>query len=61
MVTDEIPLSTTAERQAVASEIGAAPEKEWVIVTRGLKRDYDMISDPSNCPKTVLRRTLVRW
>jgi putative ABC transport system ATP-binding protein len=42
MVTDDIPLSTTAERQAVASEIGAAPEKEWVIVTRGLKRDYDM-------------------
>ena len=21
---------------------GTAPEKEWVIVTRGLKRDYDM-------------------
>ncbi|MFL5478812.1 MAG: ABC transporter ATP-binding protein [Gemmatimonadaceae bacterium] len=42
MVTDEIPLSTTAERQAVAAETGAAPEKEWVIVTRALKRDYDM-------------------
>src|SRR5213592_2826815 len=42
MHTDEIPLSTTAERQAVAAETGAAPEKDWVIVTRGLKRDYDM-------------------
>src|SRR5438045_2281123 len=42
MHTDEIPLSTTAERQAVASEAGAAPDKDWVIVTRGLKRDYDM-------------------
>jgi len=42
MHTDEIPLSTTAERQAVAAKAGAAPEKDWVIVTRGLKRDYDM-------------------
>ena len=40
--TDEIPLSTTAERQAVAASAGKAPEKDWVIVTRGLKRDYDM-------------------
>jgi len=40
--TDEIPLSTTAERQAVAASAGSAPEKDWVIVTRGLKRDYDM-------------------
>jgi putative ABC transport system ATP-binding protein len=40
--TDEIPLSTTAERQAVAASAGTAPEKDWVIVTRGLKRDYDM-------------------
>ena len=42
MHTEEIPLSTTAERQAVAADTGAAPEKDWVIVTRGLKRDYDM-------------------
>ena len=42
LTTDEIPLSTTAERQAVTTEAGAAPEKDWVIVTRGLKRDYDM-------------------
>jgi putative ABC transport system ATP-binding protein len=40
--TDEVPLSTTAERQVVLTEAGAAPEKDWVIVTRGLKRDYDM-------------------
>src|SRR4051812_21779012 len=40
--TDEIPLSTTAERQAVTTVEGIAPDKDWVIVTRGLKRDYDM-------------------
>jgi len=39
---DEIPLSTTAERQAVVATAGNAPGKEWVIVTRGLKREYDM-------------------
>jgi putative ABC transport system ATP-binding protein len=36
------PMSTTAERQAVVAEPGATPGKEWVIVTRGLKREYDM-------------------
>jgi putative ABC transport system ATP-binding protein len=41
-VTGEHSLSTTAERQAVTLTHGAAPSKEWVIVTRGLKRDYDM-------------------
>ena len=35
-------LSTTAEREAVVREMGAAPEQDWVIVTRGLKREYDM-------------------
>jgi putative ABC transport system ATP-binding protein len=39
---DEIPLSTTAERQAVVTAAGDAPSKDWVIVTRGLKREYDM-------------------
>jgi len=38
----EAPLSTTAERRAVVGISGAAPEKDWVIVTRGLKREYDM-------------------
>ena len=35
-------MSTTAERQAVVSTAGATPSEEWVIVTRGLKREYDM-------------------
>jgi putative ABC transport system ATP-binding protein len=35
-------MSTTAERAAVVIEQGRAPDKEWVIVTRGLKREYDM-------------------
>jgi putative ABC transport system ATP-binding protein len=38
----EAPMSTTAERQAVVTAAGDAPGKEWVIVTRGLKREYDM-------------------
>ena len=40
--TGEHPLSTTAERRAVVDGAGQAPGKEWVIVTRGLKREYDM-------------------
>jgi putative ABC transport system ATP-binding protein len=40
--TGEHPLSTTAERKAVVDLAGQAPSKEWVIVTRGLKRVYDM-------------------
>jgi putative ABC transport system ATP-binding protein len=40
--TGEHPLSTTAERKAVVDLAGQAPSKEWVIVTRGLKREYDM-------------------
>ena len=36
------PLPSTAERKAVVLEQGAAPSREWVIVTRALKRDYDM-------------------
>ncbi len=39
---DDIGLSTTGERLAVTGSNGAAPEKDWVIVTRGLKRQYDM-------------------
>ena len=35
-------LSTTAEREAVVSTAGETPGQEWVIVTRGLKREYDM-------------------
>jgi putative ABC transport system ATP-binding protein len=39
---DDIGLSTTGERRAVVSVPGATPGKDWVIVTRGLKRQYDM-------------------
>jgi putative ABC transport system ATP-binding protein len=35
-------MSTTAERLAVTGQHGAAPSSEWIIVTRDLKRDYDM-------------------
>ncbi len=40
--THDVPLSTTAERRAVTGDIGAAPAEDWVIVTRGIRRDYDM-------------------
>ena len=36
------PVSTAAERQAVMQAAGSAPGPEWVIVTRGIKREYDM-------------------
>ena len=38
----EAPLGTTAERQIVAQQTGKAPESNWIIVTRGIKREYDM-------------------
>ena len=38
----EPPLSTTAERQAVTIRAGETPGQDWVIVTRGLNRHYDM-------------------
>lgn len=40
--TEDQPMSFTAERQAVTQQAGAAPDKDWVIVTRGIKREYDM-------------------
>ena len=36
------PGSTAAERRAVMEAMGSAPGPEWVIVTRGIKREYDM-------------------
>ena len=39
---DEIGLSTTGERRAVTGVAGTAPDQDWVIVTRQLKRQYDM-------------------
>ncbi|MEY3700985.1 MAG: hypothetical protein RI891_277, partial [Gemmatimonadota bacterium] len=38
----EVPAGTTPEREAVMRAVGQAPAPEWVIVTRGLKREYDM-------------------
>src|SRR5687768_18251003 len=35
-------MHTTAERQIVVGEAGTPPDKKWVIVTRGIKREYDM-------------------
>ncbi len=40
--TEEVSMSTTAERRIVVSSTGVPPDKDWVIVTRGLKREYDM-------------------
>ena len=40
--TVEAPLSETAERRAVTGIAGAKPDPKWVIVTRGIKREYDM-------------------
>ena len=42
MHTEDVSISTTAERKAVVGAPGVAPDKDWVIVTRGLKREYDM-------------------
>ncbi len=40
--TVEAPLSETAERRAITDAAGAAPDQRWVVVTRGIKREYDM-------------------
>jgi putative ABC transport system ATP-binding protein len=40
--TVEAPLGVTAERLVVTGQHGAAPDPKWVIVTRGIKREYDM-------------------
>jgi putative ABC transport system ATP-binding protein len=38
----EAPLSLTAERRAITDKVGTAPDSKWVIVARGIKREYDM-------------------
>jgi putative ABC transport system ATP-binding protein len=38
----DAPMGATAERQVVVSAAGQAPESKWIIVTRGIKREYDM-------------------
>jgi putative ABC transport system ATP-binding protein len=40
--TDDTPLGTTAERRVILGMKGETPGKDWIIVTRGLKREYDM-------------------
>jgi putative ABC transport system ATP-binding protein len=40
--TDAAGIGTTAERRAVIEQAGAVPSRDWVIVTRGLTRLYDM-------------------
>jgi putative ABC transport system ATP-binding protein len=43
--TQEAPLTATAEREVVVSQEGTAPDPRWVIVTRGIERNYDMGSE----------------
>ncbi len=38
----EIAMSSATERGAVTAAVGQAPASEWIIVTRGIKRNYDM-------------------
>jgi putative ABC transport system ATP-binding protein len=38
----EAPLGLTAERKIVTDKLGQAPDPKWVIVARGIKREYDM-------------------
>ena len=38
----EASISSTAEREAVIRDFGGEPHEDWVIVTRGITRDYDM-------------------
>jgi putative ABC transport system ATP-binding protein len=42
LIEQDIAMSTTAERRVVTSAPGVAPSSDWVIVTRGITRDYDM-------------------
>ncbi len=41
-VEQDVAMSTTAERKVVTAAPGIAPSSDWVIVTRGITRDYDM-------------------
>ena len=40
--TIETPSISNTERQAAVGQSGAPPDPKWVIVTRGIKREYDM-------------------
>ncbi|HET6681239.1 MAG TPA: ABC transporter ATP-binding protein [Gemmatimonadaceae bacterium] len=41
-ITGEHAITALEERNQVTSARGQAPGKDWVIVTRGIKREYDM-------------------
>ena len=41
-ITGEHSIASTAERQAVVAHSGVTPGDNWIIVTRGIQRDYDM-------------------
>jgi putative ABC transport system ATP-binding protein len=38
----DAPLSEKGDRRAIVGIPGSAPDPKWVIVTRGIKREYDM-------------------
>ncbi len=40
--TVEAPLGATAEREIVLATPGEAPAEDWIIVTRSIRREYDM-------------------
>jgi putative ABC transport system ATP-binding protein len=40
--TIESPSISSRERQAAVGKVGAPPDPKWIIVTRGIKREYDM-------------------
>jgi len=40
--TVDTPLGETAEREIVTGTHGGVPGSRWIIVTRGIKREYDM-------------------
>ena len=42
LIEQDVAMSTTAERKVVTGAPGVAPSSDWVIVTRGIKREYDM-------------------
>jgi putative ABC transport system ATP-binding protein len=42
LIEQDLAMSTTAERRVVTSAPGVEPSPDWVIVTRGIARNYDM-------------------
>jgi ABC-type lipoprotein export system ATPase subunit len=42
LIEQDLAMSTTAERKVVTGAPGVEPSPDWVIVTRGITRNYDM-------------------